>query len=173
MADAADYRQMARAQLAADEYRRASDSLAALRAELSDEERALRRMKGLAVPVGVGIGALLAATLVRGLPELYGEYGLATSVVGMLLIVPMLAAMCAWFACAPAGVIGMWRSLGRSGWFVWGGGAIMAVILVLFIAVPCLLGPFYLWSQSRRVKRLKGEVAEAEGRFAEASAAIR
>lgn len=47
--EAADYRQMAQAYLAADEYRRAADSLTALRAELADEEGALKTMKRLSV----------------------------------------------------------------------------------------------------------------------------
>lgn len=115
--------------------------------------------------------------LVNFLPMQYEKYDLATNVICTLIVVPIMAGLCACLACAPAGLIGVWRSLRRSSWSVWGG---LLVIFVLFfvlffllVMVAMMCGPAYLSAQSCRVRQLKAEVAEAEAHLTATSAAIR
>lgn len=111
--------------------------------------------------------------LVNFLPMQYEKYDLATNVICTLIVVPIMAGLCAWITCAPAGLIGVWRSLRRSSWSVWGGLLVIFVLFFLLVMVAMMCGPAYLSAQSCRVRQLKAEVAEAEAHLTATSAAIR
>lgn len=164
---------MARARVMAEEYARASDSLGALEAERDEERRVLRKMKRGAAALAVLCALLLIAVLVMMCAELSATYPLPLLVVvGSIELILGCAIPAAMVAFAPAGFIGMWRAIKRSGWIVWGGGIVMLIAMVVLLYVPILGGVFFFIGQLRRVKRLDAEVLSAEKRLEEASAAI-
>lgn len=168
-----DVGRMARAQLIAEEYARASDSLESLRSECEEEERILRTMRRTATVLAALCGLLLLVALVMMCTELSSTYPLPMLIViGGAQLLLGCAVPAAMVVFAPAGFIGLWRAIKRSQWSVWGGWVIMLAILFILFFVPVAGGVFFYIGQVRRVKRLEAEVLVAEKRFDEARAAI-
>lgn len=164
---------MARAQLVAEEYTRASDALAAVKAECDEETRVLARMKKWGVVAAAVCAGLILCLLVPVIAENSHGYPVSMVIVlDSLLYVFFASVPVALSAFAPAGFIGMWRAINRSSWFVWGGGFFMLIVVVFLIYVPIIGGVFFFIGQKRRVKRSGEQVVLAEERYAAASRAL-
>lgn len=169
-----DVGRMARVQLIAEEYARASDSLESLKVECEEEGRILRTMRRAAKVLAASCGLLLLVALVMMCAELSSTYPLPMLIViGGAQLLLGCAVPVAMVVFAPAGFIGLWRAIKRSQWSVWGGWVIMlAILFILLFFVPVAGGVFFYIAQARRVKRLEAEVLEAEERFSKARAAV-
>lgn len=170
---AQDIGRMARAQVIADEYARALDLFGALNAECEEEARVLRTMKRWAIAVVALFGLILIAAYVSMCIDLSASYPIPVLIVGGAVVTFLIGVIpVAWMAFIPAGFIGMWRAIKRSGWIVWGGGLFMLCLMIVFVYIPCLGGVFFYLGQMRRVKKLEARVAAAGERYTAASRAL-
>lgn len=163
---------LARARVVADEYARASEALALLKAECEDEKRVLCKMKKAAKVVAVSLTVVYIALLVVGCIIMSTKYHIVAVLGSFLIMLVQIVFPVLLFAFIPAGFIGMWRAIRRSGWIVWGGPLVMMVILAVLFAIPMFGGIFFYLGQAQRVKKLEMKVADAEYCYERASKAL-
>ena len=172
MADpSVDFRESVRAQVAAQEYVRASDNLAISRDYLLRERRVLRAMLAL---IALGTVAFFVAIMVPTFPDLF-EYEEASGVdiaMSYAVISGISLLISLYVGCGLAGVIGMWRAISKSSWFIWGGFITMIFGLMLLCWIPLVFGPVFLARQAWRVSKAKRDLAGAEDRYRETSTVV-
>ena len=166
-----DFNQAVRVQIMANEYQRASDNLNRAQYEYEDEARVFKRMKIGMIPMAI---LTVVATValwpedsnLKSLMDTGAPLGVAVFVLilGFLIMFTVLGMI---LCFAPAGFIGFYRMLRRSGWFVWGGSTVMVIILVLLIAIPVFFGVFFFIGQFFRVRKAKRIRDNAESYFAQ------
>lgn len=158
-----------RAQLALEELKSAKRDLAELEMAY-EEENAWNTMIGGFALVGVGFFIFL---VYQGLfTDVLSEYEGVQLLFSLLMTIVIAALISAWMGCAPAGFMGLWRTMRSSGWFVVGGGLLGIVLLFLFAVAPIAVGPVYMKKQRKIVRELKDGVCAAKKRLAAARAAI-
>jgi hypothetical protein len=163
-----------RVQLALEELKSAKRSLAELEMAYEEEDNTWNTMIGGCALIG---GACMLYLIWQSVSQgffsnLIARYEPASLVFIIPIAVVFVVAVSGWIACAPAGYIGSWRMIRSSGWFVVGGGIFWLAVLLLFMAVPVFLGPYFLKRQWKCVRELKSEVCAAKKRLAAARAAI-
>ena len=149
--------QRAQAFVAAEEYMRASDNLASLQRSYALERKVLRVMGLLAVPIIV----LVVIDFMSSTPEYVSSHSMTNAVLFYCAALLVSLLLGAWVGCFPAGLIGMWRALSHSGWFVWGGWIFMLVVLIVLLFIPVLFGPVFFIRQAWRVHKLKSQLSIA------------
>lgn len=145
-----DFNQAVRVQIMANEYQRASDNLNRAQYEYEDEARVFKRMKIGIIPMAIlTVIAVVAFSLnsVKALKDSGAPLwiGIPVFILVLLAVLVMIGTILCFI---PAGFIGFYRVLGRSGWFVWGGSVAMAVIFALLIMIPLFFGVFFLLGNS-------------------------
>lgn len=165
-----DEKWFVRAQLALDQLKSAKRSLAELEMAYEEEDNAWNTMIGGFAVFTAGFFIFLVSQGVFA--NVMREYEGAALVLSLPMVAVLAVLLSAWVGCAPAGFMGLWRAMRRSGWFVVGGGYLGVALLLLFAVVPFVAGPFCLKRQRDRVRGLKAEVLEAKKRLCEARAAI-
>lgn len=163
-----------RAQLALEELKSAKRSLAELEMAYEEEDNAWNTMIGGCALIGGACMLYLIWQFVSQgfFSNLIARYEPASLAFIIPIAVVFVVAVSGWIACAPAGCIGSWRMIRSSGWFVVGGGIFWLAALLLFMAVPVFLGPYFQKRQWKCVRELKDEVRAAKKRLAAARAAV-
>ncbi len=166
----ANEKEIARAQLAVDEYKRAKSHLLEMQRLFEEESNVKDGMVGGFFLFGA---ASFGYFLYQGVfNDSFEGLSPLLTVLAVPVALCLLALMCAFIGCIPAGFAGAYRSFRRSGWFIGGGLYVAILILLLCAIVPVALGPYYFWKQSRTVKKIRLELERAEKRFALAKKAI-
>ena len=162
-----DFNQAVRVQIMANEYQRASDNLNRAQYEYEDEARVFKRMKVGIIPMAILTVIAVVAFSPNSVKALK-DSGVPLWIGIPVFILVLLAAlvMIGTILCfIPAGFIGFYRALGRSGWFVWGGSVVMAVIFALLIMIPLFFGVFFFIGQFFRVRKARRILDNAEAYF--------
>lgn len=169
--DSFAFKATAQANIAAGEYRRASDYAAQVEYEYQSELKTLKRMRLWGKIIGFSFLLLLIWIQIVTITATANTHSLDihSYIMGNLIMSPL---MFAGGYSMGIGTVGMLRAMKRSSWFIFGSIAIMLMIVMLLFYVAFFAGPFYYLAQKKRVKKLKAELDAAQEQESLAYAAI-
>lgn len=168
-----DLKRMAQANMVAVDYANAKSKLEHAQREREAERRALRLMVILWVMALVACFAYLSGPMLEGATSTFDRYDAVTRAVGFPVIALVMVVTFVWIAAMPAGVVGIFRTLARSGWSVWGSLIVMLALFMLVLTVALVFGWVLVLFQLRKTKKLDERVKAAEEGLALVTVAVR
>lgn len=130
----------------------------ALRAEYEEEKRVFSWMKRLGFIFGIVFAIAVFFILLINSPTLLDQTGPE----GLIVLIPVIlfgtGFIGFWMGMLPAGYIGLWRAIRRSGLFICGNFIGLAIVATFLVSIPVLLGPIFFVRQCAKVSNLKKKI---------------